>query len=224
VKKTNYLNRAKRFAYAISASASLSSSAVAGWFDVQPAYDTTNDFGTIRLEGAGDFGKNWSHYAFIDFNGAPGDEWDLDSSLFMENTLRYSLKDSGDAWRNVSVALEVDSGTDFSDVYRFGLTWGGSLWEGSFIGLKGLALASRDDNALASIFISQDFTDSFSMYMVFDYGFGDWIFGENQTYLEIEAKYELNEHYSIFVQGRDFRAKSDWGIDLDMILGMKYRF
>ena len=195
----------------------------ADWFDINPAFDATNDVGTIRLEGAADYGEKWSHYGFIDFSGSPMDEWDLDN-LFMEQTLRYSLRDLGTGWENASVALEVDAGTGFSDVYRFGLTWGFSLWQGNFTGVKALALASRDDNALASLFMSQEFNEKFSMYFVFDYGFGDWIFGENQTYMEIEAEYELDDKFSLFIQGRDFRAKSDWGIDLDTIIGIKYRF
>ncbi len=215
--------KAKKYAFLLSVSIITIQNAFGGWFDIQPAYDATNDVGTIRLEGVGEFAEKWSHYGFIDFNGSPNDEWDLDV-LFMEQTLRYSLMDLGDSFEHASLALEVDAGTGFSDVYRFGLTWGKSLWEGNHTGIKALALASRDDNALASLFISQDFTDRFSMYMVFDYGFGDWIFGENQTYLEIEAKYELDEHFSVFIQGRDFRATSDWGIDLDTIVGMKVRF
>lgn len=201
----------------------LASPVMADWFDLQPAYDFENEFATIRLEAVNALSDKWSYYGFLDFNGTMDEPLELEG-WFTEHTVRYSPADPGTGWADFAAAAEVDAGSGLTDVYRFGITWGKSLWQGNWTGLKGFVVATADSNAMASLFVSQDFTGRFSMYLVFDYGWGTWVFGEEQTYLEIEAKYRVAERLYLFAQGREFRGVTDWDIDLDLVMGLKYRF
>lgn len=68
------------------------------------------------------------------------------------------------------------------------------------------------------------FTPKLSAFLVFDYGFGTWIFGEKQFYVEREARYRLTKKLSVFAQGRQFAGVTGFTLDPTPVLGVKWSF
>lgn len=192
------------------------------WLDVQPAYDTDLKVGTVRLEGGGAH-ESLSLYGFVDLSGEADREWDL-KHPYGEVRLMRSLRDVRPEWQAWNLTAEYNSGEGIDDILRAGLVWNTSFFSGNTAALKFYPVASRDHDAQVSIYFRQALSQKLSLYLVFDYDFGDWVFGENQTYLEFEVRYQVGRHFALFAQGREFRRARGWSLTPAAILGTKISF
>ncbi len=198
-------------------------SARAGWFEVQPGYYTKGDIGTVRIEGGGPAAPALTTYGFIDFYGQQDAKYDL-NAFYGEARLMQSLAFIDPKWKEWNLTAEVNGGTGYAGIARLGMVWNSSLGEGNTFALKLYPVASRDRDAHASIYCSQMITPKLSAFVVFDYGFGDWIFGEEQIYAEAEVRYRFTEKFSVFVQGRQFEPAAGFKLDLTPVVGVKWSF
>jgi hypothetical protein len=195
----------------------------AAWLDVQPAYYPDYRIGTARLEGGASLTDSLAVYGFSDFYGQRRGNFDL-NTYYGEVRLMQSLSVVKSEWKAWSATVEVNGGTDYDGITRFGLVWNTSFWKGNATALKFYPVATRDHDAQASIYFSQAFSDAFSAYLIFDYGFGDWVFGEEQIYVELELKYKLGKRVALFAQGRQFEVAEGFKLDPTPVLGMKISF
>jgi hypothetical protein len=197
------------------------STARAQWFDFQPGYYTKVDIGTARAEGGGKFAPPLSAYGFVDFYGQNTAKFDL-NTYYGEARLMHSLGWVDPRWQTWNFTAEVNGGTDYAGILRLGVVWNTSLGAGNTFALKLYPVASRDRDAQASIYCSQMFTPKLSGFLVFDYGFGTWILGERQIYVELEARYRLTKKLSVFVQGRQFAGITGFKLDPTPVVGLKW--
>lgn len=202
---------------------SSAAAAHAQWFDFQPAYYTKVDIGTARAEAGGNFSPPLSAYGFVDFYGQKKAKFDL-NTYYGEARLMHSLGWVDPTWKAWNLTAEVNGGTDYDGIHRLGVVWNSSLGAGNTFALKLYPVASRDRDAHASIYCSQMFTPKFSGFLVFDYGFGTWIFGERQIYVELEARYRLTKQFSVFTQGRQFAGITGFRLDPTPVVGVKWSF
>ncbi|MEO6243983.1 MAG: hypothetical protein ABIQ12_01000 [Opitutaceae bacterium] len=197
--------------------------AFAAWFEVQPAYYTDYAIGTARAEGGGNFNPSLSTYGFVDFYGKRDKKFYL-STYYGEIRFMQSLEFVDPALKKWNLTFEANGGTDYDRIGRFGFVWNTSFGKGNAFALKLYPIATRDHDAQAAFFISQAFTPEFSGFLVFDYGFGDWIFGQKQIYVEAELRYRLTKRFSVFAQGRQFEPAAGFKLDLTPVLGVKFSF
>ena len=195
----------------------------ASWLEVQPGFYTDLDIGTARLEGGAELRPELSIYGFFDFYGQANSKFDL-NTYYGEVRLMQSLAFADDRLKAWNLTLEANGGTDFDRILRAGLVWNTSFGKGNTFALKLYPAASRDQDAHASFYWAQELSPKLSVYAIFDYGFGDWIFGEEQIYVELESRYRVRERFSLFVQGRQFAAARGFRLDLSPVLGLKYTF
>lgn len=195
----------------------------AQWLDFQPAYYTDIEIGTARLEGGAQLLPPLSLYGFVDFYGQAKSKFDL-NTYYGEVRLMQSLAFADERLKAWNLTVEANGGTDYDGILRLGVVWNTSLGQGNTLALKLYPAASRDGDAHASIYCAQALTPEFSVYAIFDYGFGDWIFGEEQIYVELEARYRLSKRISLFVQGRQFEAAEGFKLDPTPVVGVKISF
>lgn len=202
---------------------SSAASTQAQWFDFQPGYYTKAAIGTVRIEGGGPAAPGLTTYGFADFYGQKEAKYDL-NAFYGEARLMKSLDFIDTEWKAWNFAAEVNGGDGYAGILRLGMVWNTSLGDGNTVALKLYPVASRDGDAHASIYIAQALTPKLSVYAVFDYGFGDWIFGEEQIYVELEARYQVWKQLSVFVQGRQFEPASGFKLDPAPVVGVKWSF
>lgn len=195
----------------------------AHWLEVQPAYYTDLEIGTARLEGGANFNPSLALYGFVDFYGQTNREYAL-NTYYGEVRLMQSLDFVSPDLKKWNLTVEANGGTDYAGIARFGVVWNTSLFKDNTFALKLYPAASRDQDAHASFYFAQQLTPKFSAYVIFDYGFGDWIFGEEQIYVELEVRYRLNKKFSLFAQGRQFEAADGFKLDPSPVVGVKYTF
>lgn len=195
----------------------------AGWLEFQPAYYTDYKIGTARAEGGAQLAPPLSLYGFVDFYGQTKGKFDL-NTYYGEVRLMHSLAFADESLKAWNLTVEGNGGTDYDRILRFGVVWNTSLGKGNTFALKLYPAASRDRDAHASIYCAQQLTPEFSVYAIFDHGFGDWVFGEEQIYVELEARYRLNKRVSLFVQGRQFEAAAGFKLDPSPVVGVKISF
>lgn len=195
----------------------------ATWVEIQPAYYTDFKIGTARLEGGHQLLPPLSLYGFFDFYGQAKSKFDL-NTYYGEVRLMHSLAFVDPGLKSWNLTLEGNGGTDYDRILRFGVVWNTSLGKGNTFALKLYPAASRDDDAQISFYCAQALTPKLSVYAIFDYGFGDWIFGEEQIYVELEARYKLSDKFSVFVQGRQFEAAAGFKLDPSPVVGVKISF
>lgn len=215
-------NPCRLFALSLALLASVASTH-AQWFDLQPGYYTKGDIGTVRIEGGAPFAPGLTSYGFVDFYGQKDAKYDL-NAFYGEARLMQSLAFIDPKWKAWNLATEVNGGTGYAGIVRLGLVWNTSFMEGNAVALKLYPVASRDGDAHASIYFSQKLTPKLSTFLVFDYGFGDWIFGEEQIYVELELRYQLWKQFAVFVQGRQFEPASGFKLDPSPVVGVKWSF
>ncbi len=212
----------KRLILSVAAFAAASSPA-APWFELQPGYYTDFDIGTARIEGGGNLAPSLATYGFVDFYGKQQGKFNL-STYYGEIRFMQSLAFVDPALKKWNVTFEANGGTDYAGIGRLGLVWNTSFAEGNAFALKLYPVATRDHDAHASFFISQAFTPKVSGFLVFDYGFGDWIFGQDQIYVEAELRYRVTSKFSLFVQGRQFAPVTGFKLRLSPVIGVKLTF
>ena len=195
----------------------------AGWFEFQPAYYTDFKIGTARAEGGAQLAPPLSLYGFVDFYGQTKSKFDL-NTYYGEVRLMHSLGFADTRLKAWNLTVEANGGTDYDRILRFGVVWNTSLGKGNTFALKLYPVASRDRDAHVSFYCAQTLTPELSVYAIFDYGFGDWIFGREQIYVELEARYRLNKRLSLFVQGRQFEAAAGFKLDPSPVVGVKMTF
>ncbi len=195
----------------------------ATWVEVQPAYYTDFKIGTARLEGGHQLLPPLSLYGFFDFYGQTKSKFDL-NTYYGEVRLMHSLALVDESLKSWNLTLEGNGGTDYDRILRLGVVWNTSFGKGNTFALKLYPAASRDRDAQISFYCAQTLTPKLSVYAIFDYGFGDWIFGEEQIYVELEARYKLGDKFSVFVQGRQFEAADGFKLDPTPVVGVKVSF
>ena len=195
----------------------------ASWLEFQPGYYTDYKIGTARAEGGAQLAPPLSLYGFVDFYGQTKSKFDL-NTYYGEVRLMHSLGFADARLKAWNLTVEANGGTDYDGILRLGVVWNTSLGKGNTFALKLYPAASRDHDAHASFYCAQTLTSEFSVYAIFDYGFGDWIFGREQIYVELEARYRLNKQFSLFVQGRQFEAAAGFKLDPSPVVGVKISF
>jgi hypothetical protein len=199
----------------------------ASWLEFQPAYYTDYKIGTARAEGGASLAPPLSLYGFVDFYGQSKSKFlskfDL-NTYYGEVRLMQSLGFADARLKAWNLTVEANGGTDYDRILRFGVVWNTSLGKGNTFALKLYPAASRDHDAHASFYCAQTLTPELSVYAIFDYGFGTWIFGREQIYVELEARYRLNKQLSLFVQGRQFEAANGFKLDPSPVVGVKLSF
>jgi hypothetical protein len=195
----------------------------ASWLELQPAYYTDLEIGTARLEGGANLNPALALYGFVDFYGQTNREYAL-NTYYGEARLMQSLDFVSPDLKAWNLTVEANGGTDYAGIARFGVVWNTSLWKDNTFALKLYPAASRDHDAQVSFYCAQQFTPNFSAYAIFDYDFGDWIFGEEQIYVELEVRYRLNKKFSLFAQGRQFAPAAGFQLDPTPVIGLKYTF
>ena len=195
----------------------------AGWLEFQPAYYTDYKIGTARAEGGAQLAPPLSLYGFVDFYGQTKAKFDL-NTYYGEVRLMHSLGWVDERWKAWNLTVEANGGTNYDGILRLGVVWNTSLGQGNTFALKLYPAASRDRDAHASVYCAQTLTPELSVYAIFDYGFGTWIFGREQIYVELEARYRLNPRVSLFVQGRQFAAAAGFKLDPSPVVGVKISF
>ncbi|MDI1319794.1 MAG: hypothetical protein PSW75_06310 [bacterium] len=196
-------------------------SATAAWLELQPGYYTDYAIGTARAEGGGNFNPSLATYGFVDFYGKRVNKFDL-STYYGEIRFMQSLGPLDPKLKKWNLTFEANGGTDYAGIGRLGLVWNTSFGQGNAFALKLYPIATRDHDAQAAIFISQAFTPKLSGFLVFDYGFGDWIFRQKQIYVEAELRYRVTKSFSLFAQGRQFEPAASFKLDLTPVIGVKF--
>lgn len=195
----------------------------AGWLELQPAYYTDYKIGTARAEGGAQLAPSLSLYGFVDFYGRTKRKFDL-NTYYGEVRLMQSLGFADANLKAWNLTVEANGGTDYDGILRLGVVWNTSLGKGNTFALKLYPAASRDHDAQVSFYCAQQLTPEFSVYAIFDYGFGQWIFGREQIYVELEARYRLNKRLSLFAQGRQFEPAARFKLDPSPVVGGKVSF
>jgi len=192
------------------------------WLDVQPAYNTDLQVGTVRLEGGGKR-EGLSLYGFVDLSGDTDRRWAF-KHPYGEARLMRSLQDVRPDWQAWNLTVEYNGGEGVDDLLRVGLVWNTSLLDGNTTALKLYPVATRDHDAQVSLYSRQALSSKLSAYVVFDYGFGDWVFGEAQIYLECELRYQVTPRFAVFAQTREFTRARGWSFAPSWIVGTKLSF
>jgi len=182
------------------------------WFNIQPAFNTSKQHVTVRLEGGSQLTDRLSLYGFSDVDATPEKSFDL-KNFYIETRLSYALTPKS----NWAAILEYNGGNGMQDILRTGFTVTGSLGKGNFTKLKVLLFeTSGAAGPQVALFTSQRLTDKLSARLGIDYNV------EPRTiYYEPELDYMLNPRATLFLQGRSFGLIKD-RIRLDPILGLKY--
>lgn len=195
----------------------------ASWLEVQPAYYTDYEIGTARVEGGAQLRPPLALYGFVDFYGRTTGKFDL-HTYYGEVRLMQSLAFADERLKAWNLTVEANGGTDYDRILRFGVVWNTSLGAGNTVALKLYPAASRDRDAHASLYCAQTLTPKLSVYAIFDYGWGDWVFGREQIYVELEMRYRLGKRVSVFAQGRQFAPADGFRLDPSPVLGLKFTF
>lgn len=212
-----------RLATALLAALALTASVRASWLEIQPAYYTDLEIGTARLEGGTSFNPSLALYGFVDFYGQTNREYAL-NTYYGEVRLMQSLDFVKPELKKWNLTVETNGGTDYDGIARFGVVWNTSLFKNNTFALKLYPVATRDADAQASFYFAQQLTPELSAYAIFDYGFGNWIFGREQIYVELEVRYRLSKKFSLFAQGRQFAPAAGFKLDPSPVVGLKYTF
>ncbi len=195
----------------------------ASWFEFQPAYYSDFEIGTARAEGGAQLVPPLSLYGFFDFYGQTKSKFDL-NTYYGEVRLMHSLAFADERLKAWNLTVEGNGGTDYDRILRFGVVWNTSLGKGNTFALKLYPAASRDRDAQVSFYCAQELTPKLSVYAIFDYGFGDWVFGKEQIYVELEVRYRLHKRFALFVQGRQFEPAGGFKLDPSPVVGVKITF
>ncbi len=217
------MNHTLRRFIVLAATGFYAATAHASWLEFQPAYYSDLKIGTARLESGAELRPALTTYGFVDFYGQTKSKFDL-NTYYGEVRLMQSLAFVDPQWGAWNLTAEANGGTDYDGILRLGLVWNTALGKGNTFALKLYPVATRDRDAQASFYLAQTLTENLSVYAIFDYGFGNWIFGREQIYVELELRYRLGRRVSLFAQGRQFAPAAGFRLDPTPVLGLKFSF
>lgn len=181
-----------------------------GWGHIQPAYQTKTNNATVRLEGSFNVGKSSDVYGFIDLTSGKENTIDLENTYF-ETRLTKNIG-------NVGVAIEVNGGMGFKDVWRAGATWKPNLGEKNFTLLKYLPISTGENGQQISAYSSQDLTEKISVSGLLDYNINS-----KSVYGEAQLSLKLNDKVKMFVQDRVSKTIGEKA-NHNLVIGINYDF
>ena len=191
-----------------------------GWADVQPACKTKEQQMTIRVEGGAQPARNLKFYSFIDADTSKEHPIDLET-FYGEARLTYAFGDLSDCVKDFGVAAELNGGTGFRDLIRFGPTYTTSLVDGNFTALKFFPIETSGNSGMqAGLYSLQKITDRVNASVTLEYNFDP-----KQLYGELESTVKVVDHLKILGQIRmQLPVEKPKDVDFSPVVGVRYDF